>query len=260
MDIGIAGRHAIVCGGSSGISYAAAWRLAKERAKVTLVARTESKLAAAADRLIAETGATIDWYATDLTSEVGRKALLADRPACDILVANAGVPQRPIDFRKLDRAEWNRWFDAHLFSALDLIYGYVPGMMERKFGRIVNLSANFIKFPQIGVGHSHAARLALAGAIASLVREVAPHNVTINSVLPGLINTDALQGALRGRADAQGVAYEVVENEVKARCAANRIADPQEAGDLIVMLCAAQMGYVTGQNIINDGGSFQGLF
>jgi 3-oxoacyl-[acyl-carrier protein] reductase len=260
MDIGVKGRHAIVCGGSSGISRAAAWRLAKEGADVTLVARTDEKLAAAAAGIAAETGAKVGWFSTDLASEAGRKALLAARPGCDILVANAGVPQRPADFRTLTRADWDGWLDAHFFSAIDLIQGYVPGMMERRFGRIVNISANFIKFPQVGVGHSHAARLALAGAIASLVREVAPHNVTINSVLPGLIDTEALRAALASRAEARGVPYSVIEDEAKARCAAGRLCDPQEAGDLIAMLCAAQMGYVTGQNIINDGGAFQGLF
>ncbi|WP_336967504.1 SDR family NAD(P)-dependent oxidoreductase [Sphingobium aromaticiconvertens] len=260
MDIGVAGKHAIVCGGSRGISRAAAWRLAKEGARVTLVARTAQTLEEAAHVLARETGAIVDFHAADLTSQQGRAGLLAAVPSCDILVANAGVPQTFEPFGSLDRAAWERWFDAHFFSALDLIYGYVPGMMDRRFGRIVNVSANFIKFPQAGVGHSHAARLALAGAIASLVRDVAPHNVTINSVLPGLVNTEALQTALRGRAEARGVAYQVVEDEVKQRCAAARIADPQEVGDLIAMLAAAQMGYVTGQNIVNDGGAYQGLF
>nr|WP_047168133.1 SDR family NAD(P)-dependent oxidoreductase [Sphingomonas sp. Y57] len=260
MDIGVKGRHAIVCGGSSGMSRAAAWRLAKEGADVTLVARTAERLAAAADEIAADTGAKVDWVSADLTTEAGRRALLDAQPACDILVANAGVPQRPVDFRTLDRDQWDGWLDAHFFSAIDLIHGYAPGMMERRFGRIVSISANFIKFPQVGVGPSHAARLALAGAIASLVREVAPYNVTINSVLPGLIDTEALRAALAARAEARGVPYAVVEEEVRARCAAGRLADPQEAGDLVAMLCAAQMGYVTGQNIVNDGGAYQGLF
>ncbi|MFA7441348.1 MAG: SDR family NAD(P)-dependent oxidoreductase [Sphingomonadaceae bacterium] len=260
MDLGIGGKHAVVCGGSRGISRAAAWRLAKEGARVTLVARTEATLENAATAITEDTGASVDFFATDLTSEAGRAALLAAIPDCDILVTNAGVPQTFESYRALDRAAWNQWFDAHFFSAMELIYGYVPGMSTRRFGRIVNVSANFIKFPQVGVGHSHAARLALAGAIASLVREVAPFNVTINSVLPGLVNTEALQHALSQRAEARSVPYSEIENEVKQRCAAGRIADPQEAGDLIAMLAAAQMGYVTGQNIVNDGGAYQGLF
>ena len=260
MDIGIKGRKALVCGGSRGMSKAAAWRLSMEGAEVVLVARTPETLESVADAIAGESGVPVRWFATDLTTPEGRAALILAHPDPDILVANAGVPQRPIPYQQLTRAEWIWWFDAHFFSAIDLIHAFAPGMAERRFGRIVNVSANFIKFPQAGVGHSHAARLALAGAIASLVREVAPHNVTINSILPGLIDTPALQSALVARAETRGVPYQTVVDEVSTRCAANRLADPQEVGDLIAMLCAAQMGYVTGQNIINDGGAFQGLF
>ncbi|PTR12556.1 MULTISPECIES: SDR family oxidoreductase [unclassified Novosphingobium] len=260
MDIGIAGRRAIICGGSRGMSKAAARRLSLEGAEVTIVARTSASLESAAAELAAESGHPVHWFATDLTTPEGRQALIKAHPDPDILVANAGVPQSSIPYQQLTREDWMWWFDAHFFSAFELIQNYAPGMCERGFGRIVNVSANFIKFPQVGVAHSHAARLALAGAIASLVREVAPFNVTINSVLPGLINTEALQASLTDRAKARGVPYEAVEAEVRARCAAARLADPQEAGDLIAMLCAAQMGYLTGQNIINDGGAYQGLF
>ncbi|WP_395647684.1 SDR family NAD(P)-dependent oxidoreductase [Terricaulis sp.] len=260
MDLGLRGRRAVVCGGSSGISRAAAHRLAAEGALVTLVARTPDKLAAAAREIAADTGADVDFVAVDLTTREGRAQLLRERPAADVLVANAGVPQRFASFQSLTRADWEHWFEAHYFSALDLIYGYAPGMIERKFGRMVNVSVNFIKFPQVNAGHSHAARLALAGAIAALVRELAPHNVTINSVLPGLIDTPALRHALQERANARGVAYEDIVAEVCQRTAAARLCSAEEAGDLIAMLCAAQMGYVTGQNIINDGGAFQGLF
>lgn len=242
------------------MSRAAARRLSLEGAEVVIVARTAGTLESAAQDISAESGVPVGYFATDLTTPEGRAALVAAHSSPDILVTNAGVPQRPIPYQKLTREEWLWWFDAHFFSAIDLIHAYAPGMAERGFGRIVNVSANFIKFPQVGVGHSHAARLALAGAIAALVREVAPYNVTINSVLPGLIDTEALRQSLATRAKAQGVPYEAVEAEVRARCAANRLADPQEAGDLIAMLCAAQMGYMTGQNIVNDGGAFQGLF
>jgi 3-oxoacyl-[acyl-carrier protein] reductase len=260
MDIGVSGRHAIVCGGSRGISRAAAFRLATEGARVTLVARTPATLETAAREIGAQTGNEPDVFATDLTSPDGRAALMQAHPAPDILIANAGVPQGAKSFCDLTQADWDWWFQAHFHSAIDLIHGYLPGMMARRFGRIVNVSVSFIKFPQPGAGHSHAARLALAGAIAALVREAAPFNVTINSVLPGLIDTDALRDALRQRAEARGVEYAVVEHEVLARTAAGRLAAPQEIGDLIAMLAAAQMGYVTGQNIVSDGGSYQGLF
>lgn len=260
MDLGIRTRRAIVCGGSSGISRAAAYRLADEGARVTLVARTASNLAEAAEDIARRTGAEVDFVAVDLTSPAGRKHLIAERQEADILITNAGVPQRFASFQDLTKADWDYWFEAHFYSAINLIYAYAPGMMARKFGRIINVSVNFIKFPQVNAGHSHAARLALAGAIASLVREVAPHNVTINSILPGLIDTPALRAALQERASARGVSFDTVLAEVCQRCAAGRLSDAQEAGDLIAMFAAAQMGYVTGQNIINDGGGFQGLF
>src|SRR6202041_80281 len=132
------------------------------------------------------------------------------------------------------------WLEAHFYSAIELIYAYAPGMMDRKFGRMLNISANFIKFPQVNAGHSHAARLALAGAIASLVRDVAPRDGTINTALPGLVDREALRPALRDRAEKRGVSYESVVAEVCTRCAAGRVADPQEVGDLIAMLSAAQ--------------------
>src|SRR5579859_702196 len=180
MDLGIRDKQAVVCGGSRGISYAAAFRLASEGARVTLVARTAATLAQAAEELRRSTGSEVSCVATDLTTSEGRAGLLKARPAADILITNAGVPQRFLPFEELTRRDWDYWFEAHFHSAIDLIHAYVPGMMERGFGRIVNVSANFIKFPQVHAGHSHAARLALAGAIASLIREVAPRNVSIN--------------------------------------------------------------------------------
>lgn len=260
MDIGIKGRKAIVCAGSKGMGRATARRLSLEGAQVVIVARTENSLVQAAKEIAEESGNPVDYFAADLTSAEGRKSLLFTHPATDILIASPGVPQRSISYTELTQEDWTWWFEAHFHASIDLIHAYTPGMCERHFGRIVNVSANFIKFPQVGVAHSHAARLALAGAIASLVREVAKHNVTINSVLPGLIDTEALQAALTQRAKSQAVPYETIVAEVCKRTAAARLADPQEAGDLIVMLCANQMGYVTGQNIVNDGGAYEGLF
>jgi 3-oxoacyl-[acyl-carrier protein] reductase len=260
MDLGITGRHAVVCGGSKGLGRAAALALAREGASVTLVARDTAALEAAAGAVSDETGVAVDFVSADLSTDAGRKAVLSARPDADILVTNPGVRQTPENFRTLDRAAWDWWMEAHFYSALELIRAYVPGMCERKFGRVVNISVSFIKFPQVNFGQSHAARLALAGAIAAMVRELSPHNVTINSVLPGLIDTDALQTNLHGHAKRGNTTYEaIVADRLKSTPAA-RFADPQEVGDLIAMLASAQMGFMTGQNIINDGGTYQGLF
>lgn len=260
MDLGLAGRRAIVCGGSKGLGRAAAVALAREGVEVTLVARTRETLETAATEIHEATRTKISVVAADVTVPEGQAAVLALRPEPDILVTNPGVRQTPADFRTLSREDWQRWLDQHFFAALELIRGVVPGMAARRFGRVVNISVSFIKFPQVNFGHSHAARLALAGAIASMVRELVPHNVTINTVCPGFFDTEALQTNLHGHAARGNTTYEAIVADRLRSCPAGRFADPQECGDLIAFLCSAQMGFMTGQNIVNDGGVYQGLF
>jgi 3-oxoacyl-[acyl-carrier protein] reductase len=260
MNLGIAGRRAIVCGGSKGLGRAAALALAREGVEVALVARNPESLEKAAHDIRAETGAAVSTIAADVTLPDGQARILRQYPNPDILVTNPGVRQTPADFRTLERSEWQSWLDRHFFSALELIRGVVPGMTERRFGRIVNISVSFIKFPQVNFGHTHAARLALAGAIAAMVRELAPFNVTINSVCPGFFDTEALRTNLRNHAARGNTTYEAIVADRLSSCPAGRFADPQECGDLIAFLCSAQMGFVTGQNIVNDGGVYQGLF
>lgn len=260
MELGIDGKRAIVCGASRGIGYAVATRLADEGAKLTLVARSAESLAEAAAALGRGPTRDVAWVAADLSTPEGRAAVVRECPQTDILVTHAGIPQRFAEFNSLSREDWIWWMDAHFLSSIELIRAYVPGMTRQRFGRVVNISANFIKFPQVNAAHSHAARLALAGAIASLVREVAPYNVTVNSVLPGLVDTQALRSSLRGRADTLGRAYEAIEADVLKGCPAGRFAAACEIGDLVAMLAAEQMGFVTGQNIVADGGTYPGLF
>lgn len=260
MNLGIAGRQAIVCGGSKGLGRACALALAREGVSVTLVARTEATLAEAAEAIRAETRAEVSIVPADLTQAQGRADMLRACPAPDILVTNPGVRQTPADFRTLPHEDWLYWMEAHFFSALDLIRAVVPGMTERRFGRIVNISVSFIKFPQVRFAHTHSARLALAGAVASMVRELIPHNVTINSVCPGLFDTDALHTNLRGHAARGNTTYEAIVEDRLRNCPAGRFADPQECGDLVAYLCSAQAGFMTGQNLVNDGGVYQGLF
>jgi 3-oxoacyl-[acyl-carrier protein] reductase len=260
MDLGIRGRHALVCGGSKGLGKAAAAALAREGVTLTLVARTLGPLEATVRSLVADTGVKVTPLAADLTSAEGRADVLAACPNPDILIANPGVRQTPGDFRTMSREDWDRWMEAHFFSALEIIRAVVPGMCERKFGRVVNISVSNIKFPQINFGHSHGARLALAGAIGAMVRELVPHNVTINSVLPGFFDTEALQTNLHSHAMRGNTTYEAIVEDRLKMTPAGRFADPKECGDLIAFLCSAQNGYMTGQNIVNDGGVYQGLF
>ena len=210
MDLGIAGRRAIVCGGSKGLGRAAALALAREGVEVVLIARTGDTLKQAAEAIAAETGRKVAFTAADVTTAEGQKAALAACPEADVLVTNPGVRQTPADFRTLTREDWQKWLDMHFFSALEMIRGVVPGMTRRRFGRIVNISVSNIKFPQVNFGHSHGARLALAGAVASMVRELIPHNVTINSVCPGFFDTEALRTNLHGHAARGNTTYEAI--------------------------------------------------
>jgi 3-oxoacyl-[acyl-carrier protein] reductase len=260
VKLGIGGRTALVCGGSRGLGFASAEALFREEANVVLVARSDDGLRKAADKLKAIGTGDIAVVPADITTAEGRAAVISACPAPDILVTNPGVRQTPADAAALSHDDWMKWFDAHFYSALDLIRAYAPDMAKRRFGRIVNISVSFIKFPQVNFGHSHAARLALAGAIAAMSRQYLPFNVTMNSVCPGLFDTDALHTNLHAHAERAGTTYEAVLADRLANCPAGRLADPAECGDLVAFLCSNQAGFISAQNIVNDGGVYQGLF
>lgn len=260
MDLGIRGRRAVICAGSKGLGRATAFSLAREGVDIVLFARTQETLDATAEEIRRETGVRVDTVAGDVATEEGRDALLRVCPSPDILVNNPGGRQIPGDFRSFSRDEWLQWWDAQMYSAMALIQAVVPGMTERRFGRIVNITVSFVKFPQIGFAHSHAARLALTGAVAAISRELVPHNITVNNVLPGLVETDALTTNLQVLAQRAGRTYEDIVAERLLTCPAGRFADPKETGDLIAFLCSAQAGFITAQNIVQDGGVYQGVF
>jgi len=260
MNLGLAGRKAIVSAASRGLGRAAAFSLAREGVDIVLTARTLVPLEQTAQEIAAETGVNVDVIAADFNTAEGQDALIARCGNPDILVNNPGVRQVPGDFRTFAPEEWQAWLDVHFLSTIRLIQKIAPGMCARKFGRIVNLSVSFIKFPQVGFAHSHAARLALSGAVAALARELIPHNVTINTICPGLFDTDALRTNLHGHAKRLNTTYEAIVEDRLRNCPAGRFADPKECGDLIAFLCSAQMGFMTAQNIVNDGGVYQGLF
>ncbi len=260
MDLQLRGRKAIVSAASRGLGKACALSLATEGVDVTMMARTPEPLEEAAEEIRGATGVSVTTVAGDFNSRSDQDALLAACPEPDIVINNPGVRQVPGNFREWDRDEWLHWFDVHFLSSMQLIQRVTPGMTERKYGRIVNMSVSFIKFPQVGFAHSHAARLALSGAVAAIARELIPHNVTVNTVCPGLFDTDALHTNLHGHAKRGNTTYEaIVEDRVKG-CPAGRFADPKECGDLVAFLCSGQAGFMTAQNIVNDGGVHQGLF
>ena len=260
MELGLRGRKAIVSAASKGLGKACAFSLAREGVDLTIMARTVADLEATAAEIQAATGVSVTPVAGDFNDAKDRAALLTACPEPDIVVNNPGVRQVPTDYRSIDEEEWQRWLNDHFLSSITMIQKVAPGMCDRSFGRIVNLSVSFIKFPQSGFAHTHAARLALSGAVCAMVRDLIAHNVTINTVCPGLFDTDALHTNLHAHAKRGNTTYDAIVEDRKRNCPAGRFADPKECGDLVAFVCSSQAGFMTGQNIINDGGVYQGLF
>ncbi len=256
MDLGIKGRKAIVCGASAGLGRATATALAREGAVVVIAARGEDRLRKTADEMAAETGAEIIPVAADVTTEAGRAAVLEACPAPDILINNAGGPP-PGDFRAWGRDEWIKAIDANMLSAIFLIQATIDGMIERKFGRVVNITSHMVKQPASILGLSNGARAGLTGFVGGLAREVARHNVTLNCVLPGQFDTDRLKS--NHERFAQGGDVEAFRDRQRSQIPARRFGEPEEFGAACAFLCARQSGFITGQNILLDGGQFPGL-
>ncbi|MCB2103019.1 MAG: SDR family oxidoreductase [Rhodobacterales bacterium] len=257
MDLGIAGRSALVCAASKGLGRACAVSLARAGAKVTIVARTEGPLNEAAADIAARTGASVTPVAADITTDAGRAAALAAAGDVDILVNNAGGPP-PGNFRDWTRDDWIKAVDANMLTAIELIKATVDGMIARRFGRVVNITSSAVKAPIAILGLSNGARAGLTGFIAGIARETVIHNVTINNLLPGRFETDRLMNTLKAEADKTGQPLDAVAARHKAAIPAGRFGDPAEFGEACAFLCAAQAGYITGQNFLIDGGAFPG--
>ena len=247
MDLGIAGKTAIVCASSKGLGRGCAFSLARAGARVIVNARGADTLHATAEEIRAATGAEVIEVAADIASEEGRAQVLAAAPAPDILVNNAGGP-RPGDFRDWERATWNATLEATMLTPIDLIKATVDGMIERRFGRIVNITSSAVKAPIASLGLSNGARGGLTGFVAGLARQVAAHNVTINNLLPGAFDTDRLREHMEPSAR---------KARMKA-IPAGRFGDPAEFGDACAYLCSAQAGYLTAQNVLIDGAAYPG--
>ncbi len=259
MDLGIAGRRALVCASSKGLGRGCAEALAREGVVVTILARTESDVARAAGEIAAATGTPVHHLACDITTAAGRAAALAACPAPDILVTNAGGPP-PGDFREWDRDAWIRAIDANMLTPIELIKATVDGMIERRFGRIVNITSAAVKAPIDVLGLSNGARSGLTGFVAGLARKVARHGVTVNNLLPGSFDTARLRGMTAARAKAQGITEDAVLENTKALVPTGRIGMPAEFGAMCAFLCSVHAGYVVGQNILMDGGQYPGTF
>ncbi len=264
MDLGLKGKWALVGGASKGLGFGCAQSLAREGVNVVIVARGAEALEAAATEL-RKLGTTILAVAVDITTEQGREAIwsVAGGPGknFDIVVTNAGGPP-PGDFRNWERDDWMKAVDANMLTPIELIKATVDGMAARGFGRIINITSSAVKAPIDILGLSNGARSGLTGFVAGVARtqKLAANNVTINNLLPGAYNTDRLKGTRKGAAEKTGQSVDAVAEARKRTIPAQRFGNPQEFGDTCAFLCSAQAGYMTGQNILTDGGAYAGTF
>jgi 3-oxoacyl-[acyl-carrier protein] reductase len=259
MDLGIAGRKAIVCASSRGLGYACAKALAAAGCLVVINGRNAERLEAAAAELRQATGGEIVAVAGDVASPEGQKALFAACPEPDILVNNnAGPPFR--DFRELDRANMIDGLIANMIVAIELTQKAIGPMMAKKFGRIVNITSGSVKMPLAGLDLSSGARAGLTAFLAGVARSVAASNVTINFILPGTFDTDRLRANMEAAAKKKNIGYDAAVAERIGSVPARRIGQPDELGAVCAFLCSAQAGYITGQSILIDGGAFAGTF
>jgi 3-oxoacyl-[acyl-carrier protein] reductase len=258
MDLGIQGRRAIVCASSRGLGRACAESLAREGVHVTLNAREPESLQEAVDAIAAAYGVEVAGIAGDIAAGETQRALLAACPEPDILVNNNGGPA-PGRFADWDRDTWVGALDANMLAPLAMIRAVLDGMCERGFGRIVNITSAMVKTPLAPMGLSTGARTGLTSVCKALSREVAHANVTINNLLPERIDTARQRGMAELRAKLGGVSIDQAYEEMKASIAAGRLGRPEEVGDACAYLCSAQSGYISGQNLQLDGGSYGGL-
>lgn len=259
MDLGISGKQALVCGASKGLGRGCAEALAAEGVHVTLVARTEETLLATAEEIRQKTGATVTAVACDITTAAGRAQALAACPQPDILVTNAGGPP-PGDFRNWNRDDWIAALDANMLTPIELIKATVDGMMGRRFGRIINITSSSVKAPIEVLGLSNGARSGLTGFVAGLARKTVSHNVTINNLLPGQFDTDRLKKTLGAAASAAGKSTEEMFDTRRKQIPAQRFGNPAEFGAVCAFLCSVHASYMTGQNVLLDGGNYPGTF
>jgi 3-oxoacyl-[acyl-carrier protein] reductase len=263
MDLGIAGKWALVCGASKGLGFGCAQALVQEGVHAVIVARGAEALEAAADKLRAQApaGTQVLTVATDITTEAGRAQVFAVRRDFDIVVTNAGGPP-PGDFRDWDREAWIKAVDANMLTPIELIKATVDGMAARGFGRIVNITSNSVKAPIDILGLSNGARSGLTGFVAGVARttKLASGNVTINNLLPGSFETDRLKATMEGGAKKSGKSFEEVRQVRMKAIPSQRFGTPEEFGATCAFLCSAQASYITGQNVLIDGGAYPGTF
>ncbi len=260
MKLGIAGKWALVCAASKGLGKGCAKALVSEGVNVVITARGDEALQATAAELRALNGGEVRAVAGDITSPEGRAAALAACPQVDILINNAGGPP-PGDFRDWDRAAWINALDANMITPIELIKATVDGMAARGFGRVVNITSGAVKAPIDTLGLSNGARSGLTGFVAGVARSnIAARGVTINGLLPGAFDTDRLRSGTQNASKKTGQDFDVLWKRRMQAIPAQRFGTADEFGEVCAFICSVQAGYLTGQNILLDGGAYPGTF
>ena len=257
MEMGLQGRRALLTGASKGMGRACAQAVAREGCEVTLVARGAAALEDAARDIRAETGATVQTVCADITTAAGRAAALAACPAPDILLNNA-AGMKPGDFRDWTRETWIEALDLMMLAPIEMIRLTFDGMVSRGFGRVVNIASRGVKIPQVDLGLSNGARTGLVGFCAGLAREGVARDVTINTILPGIIASDGQRGHVQALAERTGRSFDDIWAERAASSPAGRYGTPEEIGALFAFLASQHSGRMTGQSILMDGGDYPG--
>jgi 3-oxoacyl-[acyl-carrier protein] reductase len=258
MDLGLTGRKAIICASSRGLGRACATALAREGCSIVINGLNLERLETTAAEIRAQTGASVTPVQADITTEAGRAKLIAACPDADILVNNNEGPP-PGKLADWDHAAWMGALEANMLAGIFMIQGLIPGMRQRKFGRIINITSAMVKSPSPAMGLSTAARAGLTALCKSLSREVAIDNVTINNLLPERIDTDRQRFMAERMVKLEKITYEEARARIVDTIAAKRFGRPEEFGDACAYLCSAQAGFISGQNLQLDGGSYRGL-
>lgn len=258
MDLGIAGRRAIVCASTRGLGYACAEALVKEGVDIVVNGREPARLAEAVAALKALGGGSVTGVVADVTTAEGRAALLAALPDPDILVNNNAGPD-PSPFDKLDEEKWAAALAANMIAPLALVKAVLPPMIARRFGRIVSITSAMVTTPRPNMTLSSGARAGLTAALKGLSLDVARHNVTINNILPERFDTARQEQMAQLAMKRLGIDYAEARRQQAQSIAAKRLGDPRELGAMCAFLCSQFGGYVSGQNMHLDGGSYPAL-
>ncbi len=254
MDLGISGKRALVCASSKGLGKGCAMALAGAGVDLVMNARGAAALERAAGEIRAGYGVQVETVAADVTTPEGQAQLIRAAGAADILVNNAGGPP-PGLWSDWDRADFIRALDANMLAPIALMSALMPGMMQRGWGRVVNITSQSVRAPVAVLGLSGAARTGLTGYVAGTSRQVAGSGVTINNLLPGLHDTDRAVSLDRAVSEAEGISMQEAKAKRAATIPAGRYGSIEEFGAVCAFLCSQHAGYIVGQNLLLDGGS-----